>query len=366
MSGARPSAEPGEPSRTVVVSDHINGNSRSAVAAVRALHQDGYRPVVTVSGRGSAAAASRGCAEVLAVPLGGAVALREAVKAYLAARPGARVMPASDAVLIALDLPGRTLVDKSALPERAAAAGLQVPTTREVADGAELLDLADTFDYPVVVKAAVKTASGENTRRVDSPEELRAIFRGHASPVVVQPMALGTMRAVCGVIHDGQLLSVVHQTYLRIWPPDCGTASAAITTHPDLDLEARLPALLAGHCGVFQVQLIGDQVIDVNPRVYGSLPLAVASGANLPAIACRAADGRPPADLVRGRPGVRYRWLEGDVRRLVDDVRTGRLTLRAAGRELLPRRGTAHSVESLRDPAPGLLRLADVARVRRS
>jgi len=96
--------------------------------------------------------------------------------------------------------------------------------------------------------------------------------------------------------------------------------------------------------------------------VYGSLPLAVAAGANLPAIACRAAAGEHGSDIVRARPGVCYRWLEGDFRRVLHDVRHGSLTLRAAGRALWPRRGTAHSVESVRDPGPGLVRLMGAAR----
>jgi predicted ATP-grasp superfamily ATP-dependent carboligase len=199
---------------------------------------------------------------------------------------------------------------------------------------------------------------------VDAAPGLAGAVGSLAGPIVVQPFALGTMRAVCGVLHDGRLLAAVHQRYERIWPAECGTASAAVTTAPDRELEARLPLLLAGHSGVFQVQLIDDQVIDVNPRVYGSLPLAVAAGANLPAIACAAVRGQLPPDVVRGRPGVRYRWLEGDVRRLLHDVRDGTLSPWAAVRALSPRRGTAHSIESLHDPGPALIRLLDVARRR--
>ena len=46
----------GDPSSLVLVSDHVDGRSRSAVATVRALAAAGYRPVVTVSGGRSAAA----------------------------------------------------------------------------------------------------------------------------------------------------------------------------------------------------------------------------------------------------------------------------------------------------------------------
>jgi predicted ATP-grasp superfamily ATP-dependent carboligase len=348
----------------VLVSDHVGGRSRSAVAAVRALGLAGFRPVVTVAGTPSAAAASRSCAGRLPTPPPGTPGFREAVDRFLADHSGAAVIAASDAVLVALDLPGAPLVDKALLPKQAAIAGLSVPPTREFASSAALLDAAGELEYPVVVKAVVKTVPTEIARRVDGPGQLPAVVAPLSGAIVVQPFATGTMRVVCGVLAGGRIVAAVHQRYLRIWPAECGTSSAAITTAPDLDLEERLPQLLDGHEGVFQVQLVGDEVIDVNPRVYGSLPLAVAAGANLPAIACWAERGRIDRVVVRGRPGVRYRWLEGDVRRLVHDVRAGALSPWAAGRALLPHRGTAHSVESLSDPGPGLVRLADAARRR--
>jgi hypothetical protein len=345
----------------VLVSDHVDGRSRSAVAAVRALGAAGYRPVVTVVGRPSAAAASRSCAGILRTPPVDQPGFRATVENFRAAH-AAEVLPASDAVLVALDGAGAELVDKAALPKRAAEAGLEVPASSVFPDAAAVLAAANDLDYPVVVKAAVKTRPTELARVVPAPRDLPAVLEPISGPVVVQPFARGPLRAVGGVIHDGRLLAMVHQRYLRIWPPDCGTSTAAVTTDPDLDLEERLPVVLAGHTGVFQVQLVGDLVIDVNPRAYGSLPLAVMAGANLPAIAVRAAAGEVPSATVRARPGVRYRWLEGDLRRVLHDVHAGTMRPGAAARALLPHRRTAHSVESLRDPGPMLVRLTDVAR----
>jgi predicted ATP-grasp superfamily ATP-dependent carboligase len=315
--------------------------------------------VAVTHGR-SAAAASRGAAGRVRLPDAGSPDFASAVREFLAAHPGAHVVAASDSVLVALGRPGAELVDKAVLPERAAAAGLRVPPTKEFGGSEELGDAAGSLEYPVVVKAVVKTRSTEVTRVLSSPAELRAALDGFDGAGVVQPFATGGMRAVCGVVHDGRLLAVAHQRYRRTWPADAGTASAAVTAEPDLDLEAGLPDLLAGHDGVFQVQLVGDQVIDVNPRVYGSLPLAVAAGVNLPAIACRAAEGLLPDDLSRGRPGVRYRWLEGDVRSVLHHVRAGSMSLGAGLGALAPHRGTAHSIESLRDPGPVAVRVMDV------
>src|SRR5688572_9094753 len=123
--------------RSVIVTDHHDGNSRSAVAGVRALDEAGYSPVVTATGGRSAAGASRSCAGVLRVPPVGTPGYRKAVQEYMAATPGAVVLAASDAALIALDLPGAALVDKGSLPRAVAAAGLRTPLTREFPSAAD-------------------------------------------------------------------------------------------------------------------------------------------------------------------------------------------------------------------------------------
>src|SRR3954471_11493262 len=124
MSAAPPTALPRVGSGSVLVSDNADGRSRSAVAAVRAVAAAGYRPVVAVSGGRSAAAASRSSAGRVHLPAAGSGEFPRAVQDFLAAHPGAHVVPASDSVLVALGLPGAELVDKAALPRRAAAAGL--------------------------------------------------------------------------------------------------------------------------------------------------------------------------------------------------------------------------------------------------
>lgn len=344
--------------RRVLVTDRVDGRSRSAIAAVRALAAGGYHPIVAVSGGRSAAAYSRYCAGVLDVPSRG-VDYVAAIRQEASTDHYVGVLAASDAALVALGQPGAELVDKSTLAGYARAAGLGMPETRDVAGPMELPAAAGDLGYPVVAKPRIKSGASSVARRIDSPAALMAVAPNLQYPLVLQPFHGDGLRAVCGVIHNGELVAAVHQAYVRIWPPECGVASAAVTTVPDADLERCLPLLLAGHAGVFQVQLIGDLVIDVNPRVYGSLPLALAAGANLPAIACAAAQG-DHGDLVRGRPGVHYRWFEGDLRHVIHGVRRGDYTVGAATRALRPRRGTAHSIESLRDPRPALSRLADV------
>jgi len=352
-------------SQQVLTTDDVSGLNRAALSAVRALAGTRYRPVVTVSGPRSLAASSRWCTRAVPVPSGGKPGYAEALRAHVRDTDYAAVLPASDVALVALRDPSAVLVDKQQLEERVAEAGLR-GLPGEVFDSlGELHRAADRLGYPAVVKSVLKSGLGNlQAVKVSGPDDVRAI--GEApGPLLVQPFIPGHLRAVSGVSWGGRLLAVCHQEYVRTWPPRAGVAAAASTVDGDTAIgrktEDALTRLLVEHNGVFQVQLLGEHVLDVNPRVYGSMALAVAAGANLPLLACDAASGRFPADVVRARPGARYRWLEGDLRNLADGLRRREVGPRQAVTRLVPRRGTAQSVESLRDPGPSWTRLRRVA-----
>jgi hypothetical protein len=345
----------------VLVADTY-GQSRAALAAVRALAAGGYRPAATTGLRRSLAASSRHCARRVTIPMvtepGYAEAsFGRAVREEQERHPYLAVLPTSDAAVLALGASGGPLVDKASLSASAEKAGLLAPPTRLFASGQELLDTAADLEYPVAVKPRVSRWA---PFRADGPGDL-AEARWRPGEIIVQPWVPDALRAVGGLMWNGDLVAAVHQRYLRTWPPDCGTSSAAETVLPDPAVESKLATLLVEHEGVFQAQLAGPFLLDVNPRPYGSLPLAVAAGVNLVARYCDLLRGRPVA-RVRARAGVFYRWTEGDLRRLWQDVRHGRTGAWSAIRELRPRRGAAHSTESLWDPGPMLARLWFAAR----
>lgn len=342
---------------SVLVTDDINGQNRGALAAVRAL-AGRFSPVVTVGERRSLAAASRHCAGSVRLPTGGTPGYAEALRAELARGGYATFFPASDVAMLAVDDPAAALVDKAVLDERARAAGFDCLPTEVFASAADLLGAAGRLAYPLVVKSVTKSGLGNlQARRVTGPEELTELAGSAPGQLVVQPFDDSPLRAVSGVVHQGRLLASCAQTYQRIWPPAAGVASAAVSVLADPDEEARLTRLLADHDGVFQVQFLGPYLLDVNPRVYGSMALAIAAGANLPLIAADAAAGHLPDATVRAKPGVPYRWWEGDLRYVVNGLRSRSLAPRQAAAALRPRRATAQSVERLSDPGPTVSRL---------
>jgi len=340
---------------TVLVTDGGSGQGRSALAAVRALAKAQYRPIVTTSGRHSLAAASRWCAQSVATPPSSSPEYAEAVREVANRTASLTVLAASDVALLALDAPVAHLVDKAALAEGAFAAGLESPTSVACDNGDSVLSALahETVSLPVVVKPVI---SNEPARLVVSAEDASSLA-GKVGPFLVQPFIPGGMSAIAGVHVEGRMLAAVQQRYLRTWPVACGTSCAAVTVPVDEGRLGAMSRVLGGYEGIFQAQFAGDVLIDVNPRVYGSLPLAVAAGVNLPAIWCGWLEGGPARSPLRGRAGVRYRWMEGDIRHIAGGLRSGQLGVRDALAALTPHPGTAHSVESLTDPAPLIARL---------
>ena len=347
----------------VLISEGGGGQSRAAVAAVRALAAGGYRAAVTVSEARSLAAASRSCARRVSVPsaekdpAGYAAALR----AELTANRYLTVLAASDAALIALQAPVQHLLNKVTCAAKASAAGIAVPATETFASREELLAAKDRLPYPVVLKPDVKRY---RAARVDSPAELGGAVPGPGT-VMVQPYLRDRLHAVVGVVWNRHLVAAVHLQYLRVWPAPCGTVASAETTSSDPALAERLVRLLDGHNGLFHAEFAGPYLLDLNPRVHASLPVAIAAGADLVSIYCDLLRGIA-VPTVRGRPGMFFRWVEGDIRSLLWARRNGQLSTLAALAALRPRPGAVHSFGSLRDPGPMLARLSyAVERLRR-
>lgn len=335
----------------VLVTDGTKGQARSSLAAVRALARAGYSAAATTSRTLSLAAASRHCARQVPVPLAENPSYAGSVRSELARHQYLTVLPASDLALLSLGAPVLHLIDKTRLAQCAPAAGFYVPPTQTFASWSRLKEQADDIEYPVVIKSALAKFPAF---RVDSRRQLPEEISSGA--LIAQAYVRDRMRAIAGVVWQGRLVSAVHQRYLRTWPVDCGTACAAQTIPPDEDLEVRLLELLKGYDGIFQIQLAGRYLLDVNPRVYGSLPLAVAANANPVGTYCDLLRGREVA-FHRATPGVFYRWIEGDVRHLLHALRHKETTPLSAILALRPQPGAAHSTESLIDPGPVVTRL---------
>jgi predicted ATP-grasp superfamily ATP-dependent carboligase len=257
----------------------------------------------------------------------------------------------------------------------ARAAGLATPTSI-VGLPAELVGRVSEFRYPAILKP-LRTrlqVGGERlayykARRIADAQEMATALEGlPAVDWVVQPYIEGRLGAIAGVAWEGQIVCAVHQLSRRIWPPHVGYSSYAETVPPEVDLESRVARVIEeiGWSGLFQAQLMRPRdgrpvLIDFNPRPYGSLALAVAAGANLPAVWASLVLGRRPP-VVGYQPGVRYRLEHNDVRAIMKSLCERDLRAFSA---LWPQPRTAHAVFSLRDPGPLLTTAEKLVAMRR-
>jgi len=359
----------------------------ASLAAVRALRDAGYEPWVAAGARGTYAERSRATAGTTIGPEPAEGAQRYvSFVAETAARIGAAVvLPCTERSLNALAgreeaFPPATVLaapppallaratDKAELARLAGAAGLGAPTTVELGRD-DLAARRSELSFPAVLKpaqstirVAAVTVDQPPAVRVDSFDELDALLGERPEGRwLVQPFLAGELIAVSGVAWRGELVCACHQVARRIHPPGCGASALAETVVRDEAVERGVAQILGrlGLSGIFELQLIraagAAHAIDFNPRVYGSIGLAIAAGLNLPAILVDLVLGREPRAGTY-RPGVRLRVEERDVRALLADLRAGRLRAAVAG--ALPRPGTVHAIWSLRDPAPTLALVA--------
>ena len=259
----------------------------------------------------------------------------------------------------------RRALDKDELARAAAKVGIAVPDDADP----EALDEVT----PVVVKARVHARPDlpGSPPRIDSTVVVgRTAVRRRIAEITaaggepqVQVFHEGRLVAYAAVRGPDGVVARSLQRAARIWPPRAGASCRAVTVPLDPSLVRRCDALLdtLGWFGLAELQFqVGSdgtpRLIDLNGRFYGSLPLAVAAGANLPAIWADLAIGRAPAAPVRARPGVRYQWGAADLRRALRERRGGLLGDLAGTAAFAY--GAVHSVASIRDPGPAAARLA--------
>jgi predicted ATP-grasp superfamily ATP-dependent carboligase len=357
--------------------------TRAALAAIRGLAAAGIA-IVAVAGRSLAMGHwSRACTErhVGPHPLEDEEGFVARLEHIVHRRPGGVLLPGSDASLravskhrarleghAALALPPHEVVmrtlDKMAVSDAAAECGLPYPPTVLCSSLDEALRAARDFGFPVLLKPREVVVGVDSTLRrpaslmmADAEALARRLPRLGGS-CLVQPQVPGSIVSYAGVVNDGRLLGHAVSVYRRTWPPQAGSVAFSETTIQPSSLHDGVKALLARleWRGIFELELVardrgGFNAIDFNPRVYGSLALAIGAGANLPVIWSRCALGERP-EPAHARPGVYFRREDADLRTVLWHARAGRFR-RAAG-IYRPRRNVVHALFQARDPGPGV------------
>jgi predicted ATP-grasp superfamily ATP-dependent carboligase len=276
--------------------------------------------------------------------------------------PYARLgLPPHEVVLRALDKP--------LLQSQAAAVGLAPPRSVVCSNAEVALAAAPDLRFPVLVKPASSVTWKEGRIRqqeaqvVEDITLLKAALTAVAEPITLQEFISGTSMISCAAVRiDGRLLGLTLARYVRRYPSQIGRAALATTITPPRPLTQQIEELLGliGWSGIFELELLelGENrfgAIDLNPRPFGWMALAIEAGANLPALWCDYALQRREISSRGARVGIHYRREDADIRYALAQLCSGHL--RSAAAVLRPRRGVVHAYFRLDDPAPLVARL---------
>jgi predicted ATP-grasp superfamily ATP-dependent carboligase len=280
-----------------------------------------------------------------------------------------------------------SVTDKHATLELARRLGIPAPRSVLVRSAAEALAAAPALGWPVVVKpVASRRHAGGAVRRftVGYADGPAALAREAAATTAQEPALLQEYRAGEGhgveiVGRDGVVLAAFQHRRLHEVPITGGASALRESVPLDPVLLAHTERLVAaldwtGLAMVeFRVGPGGPVLMEVNGRVWGSLPLAVKSGVDFPAhLAALHLDGAfgPPPAVRPARIGVRSRNIGLELTWIGSVLRRGRrypflptpprrAAVRAGLRLAWPRDG--FDVLCREDPRPALAGAAHVA-----
>jgi predicted ATP-grasp superfamily ATP-dependent carboligase len=355
-----------------------DAHSRAGVAGIRALGRAGKRVVAFASTRGAPGLRSRYATEGAVGPPAGEGAAFVARIGELAREHGPLVVyPGQEEALDPLtnhmgELPPEAIVPypgpeplralrhKPSLEELVRQADLVVPELLAEGRAGDLAQAAPPA--PCVVKSPGLSAALPVAKMTETAQELRALLESLPPDehVIVQERAGGPLIGLALVLdRDGAVVARFQQTADLLWPMGAGGSRRATSVAPDGELVDAAARLLreTGFWGLAQMQFMsarkGAALIDVNPRFYGSLPLATAAGVNLAAVWHAVTLGEPLPPEEPYRVGVTYRWLEGEIAAAFNGAR--RELFAPAPR---PRSGAMWASD---DPVPSAMLAAEAA-----
>lgn len=333
----------------------LDGEQRAALAVVRSLGYRGCRVHVGSSAANSMAGGSRFAAseDLLPDPLQSiepyCAAVAGLVKQYRAQLVIPVTEPATLALLERPDLVSggllptsdlahfRRATDKGEVLSLAGQLGLAVPSQSTVTGPQDTLDHISPDWYPLVIKPARSVSGAEGHRRkvgvryahsVNQLREMLEDFGPEAGPFLLQQRVEGPGLGVFLLRWGGEIRASFAHRRIREKPPSGGVSVCCESVALPEELLRQSSALLNAldWSGVAMIEYKRDTrsgrnyLMEINPRFWGSLQLAIDAGVDFPWYLVQAALGRP-ARGAGWQEGLRSRWCLGEVDHLIARVR---------------------------------------------
>ncbi len=363
-----------------------DGHWRKALAAVRALGSKGIRVTVGESTRLATSAFSKNCYRSLVYPspLFKPLEFIDFICHELTLRRYQMLLPMEDETMrlisryhseisrwTYLPIPSfekLTFVqNKGNVLELAQKHGIPIPKTWFIDNISQLEDLKEDLPYPVVIKpkesaGAIGVSYPENP--VELMEQYHAAHKRFPFPLIQERIPTQGAGYGASFLLDEKgsvKASFVHKR-LREYPVTGGASTMRESVKHDTIRDMAKTLLKAlDWFGVAMVEFKMDprdgipKLMEINPRFWGSLALAVAAGVNFPYLLYRMSGGENFTPVEHYQIGKRCRWfLPGDILHFIFNPK--RMSLVPDFFDFLDR-NTSYDILSLKDPLPVLGRI---------
>jgi len=265
----------------------------------------------------------------------------------------------------------RYLYDKRLTTVLAKKQQIPIPETVTVGDAQDLHSL--NLSFPLIIKPAITPHLVSKTKkkgyRANNPDELKALYQRVArimdpQEILIQEFIPGGARnlySYFGYFKEGRPVSGYSARRLRQHPRELGKASTyAVSVHIP-ELEAMATDLLTGigYTGIAEVEFMFNpnharfELLEVNPRIWGWITLAIHAGIDLPYLAY--ADlTQEPYRLGKYTEGAKWMHMVTDIPVVSIELLHGRLNLGDYLRSIM---GCHDAVFNLADPLPFVMEL---------
>lgn len=375
------------PSKRILVT---KAESQNALAVVRSLSRSGHTVFAGGSIDRCQTFVSRHCTEwfVYRPPASDPAGFIKDVRKFVSENDVDVVLPIGDATTVPLSKHLDQLSDVGSIPvspydtlrvahdkERTATLAEQVdvptPRTARPTDEEDLRRIADSFDYPLVVKPIKGTTSrGVTYHESASGLMERYSFDGAHDAAfderrpLVQEYVKGDVHDVCVLFDRGKLQAALTQKRAHMHPVSGGGGVINRTTdNPELIGYAdELLSELDWH-GVAQIEFKVDQnkeanLIEINPKIWGTMELSIMAGMDFPQKLVALASGHELKEQFEYDAHLGFVWIERGLLGIFLES-SDRLSVVQDILELC--RGNCAQNLSVRDPLPHVMRVPQIA-----
>jgi predicted ATP-grasp superfamily ATP-dependent carboligase len=219
----------------------------------------------------------------------------------------------------------RTCLNKLETVDFALKLNIRVPETHMIKSYEDLINFQSEIRFPIIIKSALETVKTYSTIYLEkydqlNAENIRNIFHASSSNLI-QERIYGKGEAFFAIYNKGKLIDFMMHERIRENPITGGPSTLARTIYKSDLMYAGKKLLdnLNWH-GIAMVEFKRDEngnlfLMEINPKFWGSLDLAISAGVNFPLLATEIALEDLNTPLKYHALETTFQWpFDGDIK----------------------------------------------------